>query len=1138
MEEDSENKPLIKNTLSKPPQEHQSNKINFFKGRYSCLKKIRQKFFKENPDFYKIMKSQNETNTKVVRDEDLIKKFTEKEGFFPDSSSHKIKMKTTLQVPSNLPENYSISVKLCSIINEHSNEIYNKKELREIFSESKQLRYKFEENLTLNFEISINQNSNMIDTLVESWVTNEKINNIILLPLRNKKYMFYKKFEETNTEIEISYEIDLACQLDQIPVPSFKFCLDQINENLHDKYLFLVISTNRNIKDRDSFFEDENNKDFLPIYKTEERMVNLEQDKKLSFFNTILDFYSLCRYCEDAEILIELYFWKDKKKEETEADKKKKQEKDKDKKHKNKKDKGKEDKDEDKEENKDDAKENINIEDINIENKEEKEKENSDSDSIDTDDFYVLERKLKEAMIKEEEEYKNYKKIYKNFICSDKDFIKIAQAKFSINEAIRKKDKFLVFNEAYISKTYDSLHNDPNYETVLKYLNYEEDNIGNQPEATSLLHKLCASKVNFNATPMIPGQKVMFNKLCYDKYFQLNMNIAIDFTSSNKPVNNKRSLHYLYGEKPNPYKTILSAIGEMFIVKNDIDERKKEKVDINKNNQDNNLNSEIDKDNNNNNKDSSYRNPYSDSDSDSDSDYNNNSYAYSDDSDDSDFDYEARARKEIERKNKKALKNKKEQPELVKKESDKLQVKEVDELDNEIQKELNKPFKKLNLRLFGFGGIPKGKKNVMHCIHLNGKKNPIIQKVENISEAYFNTVKKITLKGPTLICPIVEKVINEFIIKKYEKDYEPKPEEEIIVEVDEDSDSDFEMVEKKKDTKCFKADEIHEEENSNNFFKIKNFEVILIVIDSEINDYDQFKQLIMKRINLPISIIIVGVGDSDFSKMKKFETNNEIGIYNKYNMPIERDFVHFIEYRELNNNPKMLANRILKDISNEINFFNFIPKYNNYMKNLETVYYEKRKAQLEKKRIQQEEEERLEKEEKEKEKEKENENEREKIEAKKVEDDDNSSDSYYQQQEFFMKQNEEKQQRDNSYDDSSDYDDYYNNYGNHEQPESIPQQEFQPQQPSNENHNDCDNFDPTSIPIPPAVRFEHPDDSSDSDRVNENNKSDLENSGLDYDNQARKNVYYDNSDNEAKNIDDHQNQDYNGEENFDDIEEH
>jgi len=365
----------------------------------------KEKYFKENPDFYKIMNSHNETSKKVVRDEDLIKKFTEKDGFFPDDSSHKIKMKTNLQIPSNLPENYSISVKLCSIINENSNEIYNVKELRENFSETNDHKYKFEENLTLNFEISINQNMDMVNTLVESWVTNEKINNIILLPLRNKKYLFYKKLEETNSEIEISYEIDLACQIDDIPIPSFKFCLEQINENLHDKYLFLVISTDRNIKDKDSYFEDESKQDFLPIYKIEERMVNLEQDKKLNFFNTIIDFYTLTRFSQEASILFELYFWKDKKKEETEADNKKKQEKDKDKKHKNKKDKGKaddnkdENKDENKEENKDEAKENLDIEDINLENKEEKQKNDNDN-SDDEDDVFVLDQKLKEAMIK------------------------------------------------------------------------------------------------------------------------------------------------------------------------------------------------------------------------------------------------------------------------------------------------------------------------------------------------------------------------------------------------------------------------------------------------------------------------------------------------------------------------------------------------------------------------------------------------------------------------------------------------------------------------------------------------------------------------------------------------------------------
>jgi len=46
--------------------------------------------------------------------------------------------------------------------------------------------------------------------------------------------------------------------------------------------------------------------------------------------------------------------------------------------------------------------------------------------------------------------------------------------------------------------------------------------------------------------------------------------------------------------------------------------------------------------------------------------------------------------------------------------------------------------------------------------------------------------------------------------------------------------------------------------------------ILLIMTDGDINDFETTKDLIVKACELPLSIIIVGVGNHDFEKMKEY----------------------------------------------------------------------------------------------------------------------------------------------------------------------------------------------------------------------------------------------------------------------------
>lgn len=72
---------------------------------------------------------------------------------------------------------------------------------------------------------------------------------------------------------------------------------------------------------------------------------------------------------------------------------------------------------------------------------------------------------------------------------------------------------------------------------------------------------------------------------------------------------------------------------------------------------------------------------------------------------------------------------------------------------------------------------------------------------------------------------------------------------------------------------------------------------------------DKVTKLLVDNCNLPLSIIIVGVGQSPFDNMIRLDGDN--GLYDNQGRKAQRDIVQFVPFREVGMNPDLLAKELL-----------------------------------------------------------------------------------------------------------------------------------------------------------------------------------------------------------------------------------
>ena len=154
--------------------------------------------------------------------------------------------------------------------------------------------------------------------------------------------------------------------------------------------------------------------------------------------------------------------------------------------------------------------------------------------------------------------------------------------------------------------------------------------------------------------------------------------------------------------------------------------------------------------------------------------------------------------------------------------------------------------------------------------------NPDINGINKVLETYKSVVPNLTFSGPTYFAPLLKTILTE--IRK----------------------------------------------GINIGF---NYHIILILTDGVINDMDDTIDQIIEACSLPVSIIIVGVGDANFSNMKILDGDDKQLKSKKTGKVANRDIVQFVPFKDVSNDPKKLAETVLEELPTQVeNYFNHCAK--------------------------------------------------------------------------------------------------------------------------------------------------------------------------------------------------------------------
>lgn len=77
-----------------------------------------------------------------------------------------------------------------------------------------------------------------------------------------------------------------------------------------------------------------------------------------------------------------------------------------------------------------------------------------------------------------------------------------------------------------------------------------------------------------------------------------------------------------------------------------------------------------------------------------------------------------------------------------------------------------------------------------------------------------------------------------------------------------------------------------------------NYYVLIILTDGTIDDYNQTVDRIIEASALPLSIVIVGLGDGDFSQVRKLDQDEVKLKGNKSGKESKRDMIDFIDFKD------------------------------------------------------------------------------------------------------------------------------------------------------------------------------------------------------------------------------------------------
>jgi len=110
-------------------------------------------------------------------------------------------------------------------------------------------------------------------------------------------------------------------------------------------------------------------------------------------------------------------------------------------------------------------------------------------------------------------------------------------------------------------------------------------------------------------------------------------------------------------------------------------------------------------------------------------------------------------------------------------------------------------------------------------------------------------------------------------------------------------------------------------QTTNNIIKAENnklkYHILMILTDGMIDDVDNTINELVNGSFLPLSVIIIGIGNADFSAMKVLDAD-ENPLISSGGVKAARDLVQFVPFLKYESDPQRLAQEVLAEIPNQI----------------------------------------------------------------------------------------------------------------------------------------------------------------------------------------------------------------------------
>ena len=179
---------------------------------------------------------------------------------------------------------------------------------------------------------------------------------------------------------------------------------------------------------------------------------------------------------------------------------------------------------------------------------------------------------------------------------------------------------------------------------------------------------------------------------------------------------------------------------------------------------------------------------------------------------------------------------------------------------------------------FGFGfsfknpdlnnNLGRGKYDKFNYPINRNEQDPNIHLIDNVLAEYRKFITEIKLSGPTNFAPMIRDLNNE--VKK----------------------------------------------NLNNGM-VMGYNILLILTDGQIDDLKDTIDEMVEASFLPISVIIVGIGNGDFTSMDILDAD-ENPLYDRRKRKADRDLVQFVPFNQFKNDPAKLAEQVLEEVPRQV----------------------------------------------------------------------------------------------------------------------------------------------------------------------------------------------------------------------------